>query len=525
MTFHQLILWTICLSCLSLLARTFSSRHHRGWGAIAGLVLSIASLIFFYVDPYWASLIGGSLWLVLLLIPLAGFARVHALIHQERYGEARRIATYLRWLHPIDGWFEQPQILQALELGQQGRADEAIINLRVAEPLASPLGRNATALVLLMGARWEELLDWIQQHVPENVLRRDPYLTIHYLRALGEVGDLNGLLGALERSQPHLAKEANPLALNLARLFALAFCGQTEEVCRLLAGPLASYPPAIQVFWRLTTQLVAQPDPRLREHLQRLQADTQSQILRQAIAWRLSHPLADPRQILSPTSRLLLHRLKGELQQETRYGGPLTLRPQRAGVTYSLIGLNLLAFLAELTQGGSENATTLIRLGALLPAQVWEQGEWWRLLSANFLHYGWLHLSTNMAGLYILGPFVERHLGAWRYLLAYLATGVLSMLAFTAIAIAAAQPQQLLVGASAAIIGMVGVLLALLLRGWRRDKSTLAAKRLRLILIIIGLQILFDLLIPEVSVLAHLLGLSIGFLAGQLFLLTQPQRE
>ncbi len=524
MTLNQLLIWTICFSCLSLLARTLFSRHNRGWSAIAVLVLAITGSTF-YVDPYLASLVGGGLWLILLLVPLLGFARVNALIHQERYREARRIATYLRWLHPTDGWFEQPQILQALELGQQGRASEAIANLRVAEPLASPLGRNATALLLLMGARWGELLDWIRQHVSESNLHRDPYLAIYYLRALGEVGDLNGLLWAWERSHPYLTKTANPIALNLARLFTLAFCGQTEDVCRLLAGPLASYPPAVQAFWRITAQLAAQPDRRLEAHLRRLRAESQSAILSNAIDWRLSHPPANPRLLLSATSRQMLARIKTDLQQEHRYGGPLTLLPRQAYVTYGLIAANLAAFGAEMLQGGSQNIQTLANLGALLPEQVWHEGEWWRLLSANFLHYGWLHLLTNMMGLYILGPFVERSLGPWRYLAAYLLAGVLSMLAFVGIAISTAQSQQLLVGASAAIVGMVGVLVAILLRGWLRDKSPLAAQRLRLILLIVAIQTLFDLLVPQVSVLAHLLGLAIGFLAGNLLLLNWQLRE
>ncbi|NJO19253.1 MAG: hypothetical protein HC838_03140 [Spirulinaceae cyanobacterium RM2_2_10] len=228
MTLHQLIIWIVCFSCLSLLARTLLSRHNRGWSAIAGLVLAVA-VSTFYVDPYLASVLGGGLWFMLLMVPLLGFARVNALIYQERYREARQIATYLRWLHPIDGWFEQPKILRALELGQRGSAHVAIANLRVAEPLASPLGRNATALLLLMDARWGELLDWIQQHVPENALHRDPHLALYYLRALGEVGDLNGLLWALERSQPALTRRASPDALNLARLFALAFVGRRRR--------------------------------------------------------------------------------------------------------------------------------------------------------------------------------------------------------------------------------------------------------------------------------------------------------
>lgn len=75
------------------------------------------------------------------------------------------------------------------------------------------------------------------------------------------------------------------------------------------------------------------------------------------------------------------------------------MRTKRAKITWFLVGLNVLYFLLEILLGGSDNINTIYTLGALVP-QVVVQGEVWRLLTANFLHYSWLHLFVNMIGLY-----------------------------------------------------------------------------------------------------------------------------
>ncbi|MGB0564270.1 MAG: rhomboid family intramembrane serine protease, partial [Spirulinaceae cyanobacterium] len=160
----------------------------------------------------------------------------------------------------------------------------------------------------------------------------------------------------------------------------------------------------------------------------------------------------------------------------------------------------------------------LEQLGALIPEAV-RQGEWWRLLAANFLHYGWAHLLTNLLGLYLLGPFVEAHLGRWRYLLTYLATGVGTMGVFTIVTLAENSPvPKQLVGASAAIMGLLGVIMVILWQGWRQSQSAIAAERLRTFGLIIGLQFLFDLWIPEISALAHSVGLLWGLVWGLVWL-------
>ena len=173
----------------------------------------------------------------------------------------------------------------------------------------------------------------------------------------------------------------------------------------------------------------------------------------------------------------------------------------------------------EVLSGGSQDLENLYRLGGLVPENVLT-GDWWRLLSSIFLHAGILHLSLNMLALYFLGAFVESTFGAGRLLLAYFCSGVGSMLTITVLAIVMNDPNQLVVGASGAIMGLLGVVGACLLDSWRRERSRIAIRRLQFIVWVIGFQIVFDLVTPEVSFLGHLAGLIWGFLMGS-FLATR----
>lgn len=188
---------------------------------------------------------------------------------------------------------------------------------------------------------------------------------------------------------------------------------------------------------------------------------------------------------------------------------------QRIGIaytTYILIALNLLVYAVEIKLGGSQNSFALDRLGALIPEKVLA-GEWWRLIGANFLHYGSLHLATNMLSLFFIGRLIELSLGAKYYLTIYLFSGVGSMLTFSLLAFKLGLGNAFLVGASAAIMGLIGAILAISLQIWLRKRhSTTAKRRLQQVIAIILLQFIFDNLIPQVSFHSHLFGFIIGFL-------------
>src|SRR5436309_6706780 len=135
-------------------------------------------------------------------------------------------------------------------------------------------------------------------------------------------------------------------------------------------------------------------------------------------------------------------------------------------VTRALIGLNVLIYLAELATGAGINANSgsIYEKGVLVINGIDSHGqlvgvahgEYWRLLTAAFLHYGPLHLGMNMLALSWFGTPVEQYLGRLRYLLVYLVSG----LAGSAGALLVT-PNSPTVGASGAIFGIMGAALVL----------------------------------------------------------------
>ena len=195
----------------------------------------------------------------------------------------------------------------------------------------------------------------------------------------------------------------------------------------------------------------------------------------------------------------------------------IKINGKRAYITYTLIFINLMVFLLEMRSGGSTNLQTLYTLGALVAENV-KQGEWWRLLSANFLHFGWLHLISNMLALLFIGSIVELSIGVERYLIIYFLSGAGSMLAFALLADYIGQVQVVLMGASAAIMGTIGTMLVTSWQAWLRHKTYLNAKRLRTVIFVIVLQFILDNIIPSVSFYSHLFGFTIGFLISLILL-------
>lgn len=508
MTFNILLIQIVFFSCLFSLLR--SPRIPKGWLVVSTLILAVLAATFVWL-PEWAGWISGGLWAVLVAIPLLGFARINRLFYQERYRQARKLATGLRWLHPADGWIEYPQLLRGLELAQQGKMNEAKRLFDRYGTLTHSTGRMATTLLYKMEARWDELLAWIRRNSSEEKVLQSSTSTVYYLRALGETGDINGLVQGLEQFERQAEKSNDSMTLNQVRLFALAFSGQTERVRQLLHGPLAIYSNELQQFWLATAKWAAGQDKLARQELLTLQPQC-DRSTQHAIAWRLSHSHPDLRQLTVHTQQILAQ-LEQTMQQEARYSGRSTVASLPPYITYGLVGLNLLVFGLEVWLGGSENLETLYRMGALVPQNLLA-GEWWRLASAMFLHYGTVHLAANMMALIALGVFVERTLGASKFLVAYFFCGIGSMAAIAALAFWENVPTQIGVGASGAIMGLLGVMAAILLKGWRQEKAKIAARRLRLVLLIVVLQSIFDTLTPEVSLVGHASGFVLGFLIG-----------
>jgi rhomboid protease GluP len=193
---------------------------------------------------------------------------------------------------------------------------------------------------------------------------------------------------------------------------------------------------------------------------------------------------------------------------------------QNAPAVLILIVMNVLAFLLEISAGGWNDPDVLHRMGALEPYAV-VNGEYWRLLTALFLHGGFLHLGFNLFALYVLGPPLEQAIGTMRFAACYLISGLGSSVGVVALTTLGFIQATQVIGASGCIMGVVGAWAGFLLR---HRHAPLAKQRLANIGLIVAIQIAFDLSTPQVSMAAHMCGLAAGFLLG-LILAPRPFRS
>ena len=180
--------------------------------------------------------------------------------------------------------------------------------------------------------------------------------------------------------------------------------------------------------------------------------------------------------------------------------------------TLTMIGLNLALFLGELAQGGSQNLDSLQALGALDPLAIQQQGEWWRVITANFLHYGYLHLGVNLFALAAIGTIMERELGPGRFLYLYLGSGGGAMALMAVYLIGIQDYNRLVVGASAGIMGLFAGLGVHYFQMWQRYPSPWTRRRLYGFGGLVIFQFVLDFQLPDVSVLSHGFGFAMGIL-------------
>jgi membrane associated rhomboid family serine protease len=180
--------------------------------------------------------------------------------------------------------------------------------------------------------------------------------------------------------------------------------------------------------------------------------------------------------------------------------------PRPRSATTALLALNIGVFGLDLILRLLGDRISLLELGAMIPGLV-AQGEWWRLITATFLHVGVLHLALNAFGLFIFGSLVEGALGTIRFLALYLVTGF----AASAVSFAFGAPGVAAVGASGAVFGLLGAWLAYNLR---RRSLSLARANIQWALMLVGLNLAFGLAVPGIDNLAHIGGLVAGVLAG-----------
>ena len=139
------------------------------------------------------------------------------------------------------------------------------------------------------------------------------------------------------------------------------------------------------------------------------------------------------------------------------------------------------------------------------------QGQYWRFVTPIFLHANLLHVGLNMLNLAVLGVFLERLVGHMRFLLIYVITGIVSIIASFYF-----MPQEISVGASGAIFGLVGAYSVFVLMHRRAFRKGGIPALLWLIIVIAG-NLSIGFFVPNVDNYAHLGGLLSGCLLGWWF--------
>lgn len=186
----------------------------------------------------------------------------------------------------------------------------------------------------------------------------------------------------------------------------------------------------------------------------------------------------------------------------------------RQPVTLLIVGINIAVFIVLSILGNTEDALFMLNHGAVFVPLVVDGGEYYRIFTSMFLHFGLQHLFYNMLVLIFLGDYLETAVGKIRFLIIYLAGGIAGNLLSIAYELYT-QEFAVSAGASGAIFSVTGALIYLVLR--KKDRVPgLSGQRLILMAVLTILQGMTAIGIDNE---AHIGGLAAGFLLGWLLTL------
>src|SRR5271155_2212270 len=183
----------------------------------------------------------------------------------------------------------------------------------------------------------------------------------------------------------------------------------------------------------------------------------------------------------------------------------------RQPITTTLVGMNVAVYVAMVLTGVSAVSPTipqLLKWGANFgPLSLGT--EPWRMLASNYVHAGIIHIALNMWCLWSLGFLAERIFDPWTYVLTYTACGLGGSLASLLL-----HPRAVGLGASGAIFGLAGALIAALYLGHLPISKQAIQGTLKSLLVFAGYNLFFGAAVPGIDNSAHIRGLLTGLALG-----------
>ena len=151
-------------------------------------------------------------------------------------------------------------------------------------------------------------------------------------------------------------------------------------------------------------------------------------------------------------------------------------RKQKSWVMLTILAVNIAVFLYAEVSGGSADLQNMVRLGAAYTPLI-RKGQYYRLFTSMFLHFGPGHLFSNMLALFFLGDFMERYLGKTDFLIVCLGGGLCGNLFSMAMELRSGD-YSVSAGASGAVFALMGgMLVALLMHHGKLEDLTLRRRR------------------------------------------------
>ncbi|UJA20679.1 rhomboid family intramembrane serine protease [Thermoleophilia bacterium SCSIO 60948] len=183
--------------------------------------------------------------------------------------------------------------------------------------------------------------------------------------------------------------------------------------------------------------------------------------------------------------------------------------------TYALIAICVIAFLGEIATGSGStlfNGYSTLTFNGAMNAGLVADGEWYRIITNAFLHYGIIHLGLNMLVLYFLGAYFESSIGTARFVGLFFVAALGGSLG-----VALISPESFSAGASGGVFGLLaaGFLIA------RRRGLEMVAQQIGFLLL---LNLGFTFIGRGISIGGHLGGLALGALAAMLLLYFERSR-
>ncbi len=535
-TVLRLLLWAVALNAgiLILLLWRRGLQGRVGFAALlaADLILSVVLLAANREDHPLAFVAIGT-FLFLVIVPMVIRVGTAWAVRRGHWDLAMRLTDLRELLQPGAGVAREKELLAFLRQVQTGDTADILDQLRQQaalsqDPEFQAILQEQILTLLVLERRWTEAEAQAREAVTPVMVAARPRLGAALIRVYGEVGDLAAVVRTMSLVEGGGGAQDPETAevLEHCRIMVLAFTGHAEELEALFGQRRA--PPAeakVHAFWLGVAWQQAGHAERARQWLDRSESmlGAEDERAREAIEARRAL-LDEPPLAVVPADPEQTQRLVGAIRERaSQQLAQPRMRPSLLGqtpVTLMLVVVNLVLFAAvELFGGGANPNRRLILAGASLVGAV-HDGEYWRLVTAMFLHAGWFHVALNVFMLWFLGRFAEQLLGSVRLFIVYVSAGVVGNLASHLW-----RQYPVSVGASSSIFGILGAALAVLLLSRGRVPESWRRSVVFLLLLVIGLSFLPGLVdVKQIDNYAHFGGLVGGLVIGAALIVTAGRR-